>query len=76
MLMKALLLAGIFYVIYIMFFKKPNKEVEQGRKKSKKNPPKGDVMIECVVCETFVSEDEAIIKDGKFYCSKKCAGVK
>lgn len=76
MLMKALALVAIFFIIYIMFFKKPNKELQADRKKNKKTTPKGDVMMECEECETFVSEDEAIIKDGKFYCSKKCAGVK
>jgi len=76
MLMKALILGVIFYIIYIMFFKKTTKEQTTGSKKSKKSAPKGDIMIECEECETFVSEDEAIIKDGKFYCSKKCAGVK
>ncbi len=76
MLMKALLLGVIFFIIYIMFFKKSVKEQPVSRKKNKKNIPKGDIMVECVECETFVSEDEAIIKDGKFYCSKKCAGVK
>lgn len=76
MLMKALALAAIFFVIYIMFFKKSNKDIQDNRKRSKKPAPKGDVMMECEECETFVSEDEAIIKDGKFYCSKKCAGVK
>ena len=75
MLIKALALAAIFFIIYIMFFKKSNKEV-QSKRKSKKPAPKGDIMMECAKCETFVSEDEAIIKDGKFYCSKKCAGVK
>ncbi len=76
MLIKALALGAIFFVIYIIFFKKSNKEVQQTRKKSKKQEPRGDVMMECNECETFVNEDEAIIKDGKFYCSKKCAGVK
>jgi len=76
MLMKALLLAGIFFVIYIMFFKRSNKNINETKKKSKKSAPKGDIMMECAKCETFVSEDEAIIKDGKFYCSKNCAGVK
>jgi len=75
MLMKGLLLAGILFIIYIAFFKKPNK-VDSNRRKKKKEAPKGDVMMECARCETFVSEDEAIIKDGKFYCSKKCAGLK
>lgn len=76
MLMKGLLLAGVLLIIYIAFFKKSNKVENVSRKKTKKQVPKGDVMMECEKCETFVSEDEAIIKDGKFYCSKKCAGLK
>jgi len=76
MLMKALLLGVIFFIIYTIFFKKSAKEQTINRKKNKKETQKGDIMVECVECETFVSEDEAIIKDGKFYCSKKCAGVK
>jgi len=75
MLIKALVLAAIFFIIYIMFFKKPDIEVQTKRKK-KKPALKGDIMMECEKCGTFISEDEAIIKDGKFYCSKKCAGVK
>jgi len=75
MLIKGLMLAGIFFVIYIMFFKKSPKEVQSKRRSKKKSAPKGDIMMECERCETFVSEDEAIIKDGKFYCSKECAGL-
>jgi uncharacterized protein len=74
--MKALLLAGILFVIYIMFFKKTDNVEKRSNKKATKPTPKGDIMMACEECETFVSEDEAIIKDGKFYCSKKCAGVK
>lgn len=53
-----------------MFFKKPSirTEKKQGKKKIS-----GDTMLECSECATFVSENEAIIKDGKFYCSKECA---
>jgi len=76
MLMKALVLALILFVIYIAFFKKPSNIETKNNKQNKQKAPKGDVMIECEKCETFVSEDEAIIKDGKFYCSKKCAGLK
>ncbi|DAB32133.1 MAG TPA: Prokaryotic metallothionein, partial [Sulfurospirillum sp. UBA11407] len=35
-----------------------------------------DIMIECSECTTFVSESEAIIKDGKFFCSKQCAKLR
>ena len=76
MLIKFLVLAAIFFLIYVAFFKKSNKEVQSQKKQNKKYEPKGDVMMECEKCETFVSEDEAIIKDAKFYCSKKCAGLK
>ena len=76
MIMKFLLLAGILFLIYIMFFKRSNTAETVSKKKKKKAAPKGDIMMECEKCETFVSEDEAIIKDGKFYCSKKCAGLK
>ncbi len=76
MLFKFLLLVGIFFAIYIIFFKRSKKEVSNERKKKSKSTPKGDIMMECEKCETFVSEDEAIIKDGKFYCSKQCAGIK
>lgn len=76
MLLKILSLIAIFFIIYIMFFKKSNKEIPANKKKNTKNIPKGDIMMECKECETFVSEDEVIIKDGKYYCSKKCAGLK
>jgi uncharacterized protein len=32
-------------------------------------------MIECAKCTTFVSDKEAIIKDGHFFCSRECANV-
>jgi uncharacterized protein len=64
----------IFFIIYTIFFKKSTPKSRD--KSSKKSTPSGDIMIECSNCQTFVAEDEAIIKDGKFYCSKSCAGVK
>lgn len=70
MLYKVLMLIAILFIIYLIFFRKSNK------KRGRKPIPKGDIMIECKECATFANEDEAIIKDGKFYCSKKCAGVK
>lgn len=53
-----------------MFFKTSKKE-----KKEKKNID-GDTMVECSNCSVFVSQSEAIIKDGKFYCSKECAEIR
>jgi len=72
MIIKFLALVAVLFVIYIAFFKKSNKEVRRKKSNGKKNIT-GDTMLECANCETFVSEDESIIKDGKFYCSKECA---
>ena len=65
MLFKIVLLAVVIGTIYYFFIKKkplPDKSSE--------------VMVECDKCSTYVSSKEAIIKDGKYYCSKKCAEVK
>ncbi len=72
MLYKALILIAILFIIYIIFFKKPNIK----RDANKKSISKGNTMLECKECGTFVSEDETVIKDAQFYCSKNCAGVK
>jgi len=62
MLLKILLLIIIGFLIYIIFFKKSRKNNEQI----------SDLMIECPSCKTFVSQKEAIVSSGKFYCSKDC----
>lgn len=31
-----------------------------------------DEMVECPTCKTYVSKDEAILSNGKAYCSKEC----
>lgn len=71
MIIKFLALVAVLFVIYVAFFKKSKKEVRS----DKKNKNSGDIMLECSKCGTFVSEDESLIKDGKFYCSKECASL-
>jgi len=62
MLLKILLLIIVGFLIYIIFFKKSRKNNEQI----------SDLMVECPNCKTFVSQKEAIVSNGKFYCSKDC----
>lgn len=73
MIIKFIALAAVLFVIYIAFFKKPAiKEANEQRKNSTQDKS-SDIMLECSQCSTFVSEKEAIIKDGKFFCSNECA---
>ncbi|RBQ26744.1 MULTISPECIES: PP0621 family protein [Arcobacteraceae] len=67
MLAKLLGLIIVGFVIYIIFFKK-------SRKSDIKKDDKliSDEMVECPTCKTFVSQKEAIVSNGKFYCSKDC----
>jgi uncharacterized protein len=62
MLLKLLLLAAVIGAVYYFFIKK-----------KPQIPKETETMVECQKCSTFVSNKEAIIKDGKYYCSKECA---
>ncbi len=68
MLLKIVAVIVIVFLIYILFFKK-NREKEIN---SKKNENIIDEMIECSTCKVYVSQKEAILSNGKFYCSKEC----
>ncbi len=73
MIIKLVIVAVIVYAIYFMLFKKPS--IEQKSQRNREENIDSETMIECAKCGAYVSNNEAIIKDGKFYCSKECAGL-
>jgi uncharacterized protein len=68
MIFKVLAVLVVIFLIYILLFKK-NREKDIVRKKNEKIE---DEMMECPTCKTYVSQKEAILSNGKFYCSKEC----
>jgi uncharacterized protein len=70
-LMKIILLLLAIFVIYLLFFK--NKRVDGVKKNDKLI---SDEMVECPTCSTFVAQSEAIVSNGKFFCSKECLNQK
>jgi len=79
MILKLILLAVAIYVVYILFFREGNliDKMKQQQKKAKKDAEETvDTVVECETCGVYVSIDDAIIKDRKYYCSKECAGIK
>jgi len=70
MLFKILILAAIIFGVYYFFIKA--KPIQNSKKNSDKDE---DIMVECHKCKTYVSSKEAIIKNGKYYCSKECANA-
>jgi len=76
---KILLTIAVIAAIYFFLIKKPQVAKKyQERSEKEKNRPKvdEDIMVECEKCGTFVSSKEAIISDGKYYCSKDCARIR
>lgn len=74
MILKILLIAILIGAIYLFFFR--NKKRPQKESDTTSLQTKEEVMVECAKCNVYTSNKEAIIRDGKFYCSKECAGVK
>jgi len=72
---KLLVIVLVLGAIYYLFFRKP-KKVEKNDESNQTKKPKnsdGEIMVECAKCGTYISAKEAIIKDGRYYCSKECA---
>ena len=68
MILKILAILAVLFFVYLIFFKK-NREKNIGKKKNEKIE---DEMVECSTCKIYISQREAILSNGKFYCSKEC----
>ena len=67
-LIRLLVIALIIYLV-IQIFKRwaANKNIQsnsQGKNQEQK-------MVACDICQLHIPEDEALQKDGKFYCSQE-----
>jgi len=59
----------VVLVVWLGFFlfkkiRKPASKLSQ--------KPSNNKMLACSVCKTHIPENEAILQDGKVYCSKSC----
>mgnify|MGYP006278249463 CR=1 FL=1 len=75
MVLKVLAIVAVLFIVYLLFFKKGRENTVSSNKK-KNNQTISDEMVECPTCGTFVSQNEAILSNGKFYCSKECLNNK
>jgi len=73
MILKILLTAGLIYIVYVTFFKKPTLKTPSSKKSSKKKSPEAiEEMVQCAQCGTYISQEETILSMGKSFCSKEC----
>jgi len=72
MILKLLLVVGVIALVYFIFIKKKPQLQNQGQEPKKKDNIQSDEMIECSTCKIYCSLDDAILSNGKYYCSKEC----
>ncbi len=68
MIFKLMAFMAVVFLVYLVFFKK-NREKNI---KDKRNEEITDTMVECPKCKTYVSKDDAILSNGKYFCSSEC----
>jgi len=68
-MLKLLAIIIVLFFVYLLFFKKSR---EQNIQNTKDDNEILEDMVECPTCHTFVSKDEAILSNGRYYCSKEC----
>jgi len=66
MILKILIFGVVAYLVYKFFFNKKNKIEKDEQDKIE------DVMTPCPKCGTYISKDEAILSNGKYFCSQEC----
>ncbi|WP_298060465.1 PP0621 family protein [uncultured Helicobacter sp.] len=71
-MLKFFLLILFLVGVYLLFFRKN----QQKPTKNDFQSTQDSIMLECAECGTYVSSEEVIVKDGKYYCSKECAKLK
>jgi uncharacterized protein len=71
MILKLLLVIGVIAIIYFMFIKKKPTVTKKTQQQKKKNEAV-DEMVECSSCGVYVTLSEAILSNGKYYCSREC----
>lgn len=70
-MLKWFLLILLLVGIYLLFFRKNATPTNH----SNHSKSQDSIMLECARCGTYVSSEEVIIKNGKYYCSKECAAL-
>ena len=75
-LLNILFIALIGYIIYAKFFKKPKIASKPENESNRFKKSGSDIMVACEKCGVYTESIDSIAVDGKFYCSKECAGVR
>ena len=67
-----ILVIVLIALVYFLFIK--NKPLADKSQKNKSKDEKLDEaeMVECKKCGTYITLNEALLRDGKYFCSDEC----
>ena len=68
-MLKWLLIIGVIWFVYNFYIKKKSLSSENSGKNHELHD---NDMVECSTCKVYVAVNEAILSNGKYYCSKEC----
>ena len=68
-LLRLLTLCVIFYIVFIAL----KSFVLGGRRKTAHKSENGEPMVLDPQCQTYVPQSDAIVRDGRYFCSEECA---
>jgi len=68
--MQYLVVIALIAVVYFFFIKK--KPITYKENKNKESKPQSGDMVECPTCGVYTEIDDAILSNGKYYCSQEC----
>ncbi|MFT7860664.1 MAG: PP0621 family protein [Sulfurimonas sp.] len=69
MILKIGLVIAVIAIVYFLLIKK--KPIASNSTKKDQKPQAND-MVECASCGVYVEVHDAILSNGKYYCSKEC----
>lgn len=59
-------------LVYFLYIKKKPSVSEKAQAKKKKEKLNEDDMVECSVCGTYTTLNDALIRDAHYFCSDEC----
>ena len=63
------IVVGVLIVLVYFLFIKKKPLPDENKKSDKLND---DDMVECKKCGTYITLNEALLKEGQYYCSDEC----
>jgi len=67
---KLITIGAVLFLVYLVFFRKSRTNIKGNQ--SDKYDEISDTLLECPTCKVYTSKDDAILSNGKYFCSKEC----